>query len=192
MAACQGKKLVETRHENGQIAESFTVRVEGRDSLRDGNYKRFDERGNLLEECIYVNGKIHGIRKLYLDGRLISTETREQDAYHGPFMAFHNNGMKQLEAEYIHDEMTGLVNVYYPNGSLKESVTFEKNVEMGPFKEYYENGKLKAEGEYNQMDGPVEHGELKLYDTSGVLIKIMHCDMGKCSTKWKKDTLVIN
>ncbi|MBK9109859.1 MAG: toxin-antitoxin system YwqK family antitoxin [Saprospiraceae bacterium] len=192
LISCKGIKQVETKYENGRTFESYSIRLEGKDSIREGSYKRFDDGGNILEECIYLNGKIHGLRKMYLDGKLISEETRDQDKYQGPFKAYHNNGAVQLEAEYINDEMTGLVKVYYPHGGLKETVTFDKNVEMGPFKEYHENGRLKAEGVYHQFEGPVEHGELKLYDTSGILIKIMQCDMGKCSTTWKKDSLIIN
>ena len=178
-----------TFFESGKVHEKYQILKINQDTVRHGNYLRYDENGKVAEECTYVHGKINGVRKLYTDGLLVSTETRLNDQYHGPFIANHPNGKVQLEANYTQDEMSGIVKVYYLSGVLKEIVNFDKNVESGPFKEFYENGNVKAEGEYKQQDGPVEHGELKLYDTSGVLIRIMQCDYGKCNTTWKKDTL---
>ncbi len=57
--------------------------------------------------------------------------------------------------------------------------------EMGPFTEYYANGKIQAEGTY--LHGPNEDGQLKLFDESGELYKIMLCDSGKCITTWQKE-----
>lgn len=192
LGSCDNQTHIETKHPNGKLAESFHVRIHGKDSMRTGSYLRYDENGAVLEESNYLNGKLNGLRKLYINGILSSIETRVDDNYHGPFTAYHENGNIQLEANYVNDVMLGPVKVYYPEGGLKEIVNFENNAETGPFTEYHPNGKLKAEGSYQQSDGPVEHGELRIYDTSGILLKIMQCDMGKCTTTWKKDALLTN
>jgi len=189
--ACSHSKEQVTHHPNGKIYESFVV-LETKDGpLRHGPYQRFDEQGQLLESSTYVHGKIHGTRTLYADGKMLSKEMRANDQYEGPYASYHPNGNLQMEAVYTQDVMSGPVKVYYPSGKLKEVVAFEDNVEKGPFKEYYENGNVKAEGFYEQMEGPVEHGELKLYDSTGVLMRIMLCDFGKCKTTWKKDSSLI-
>jgi len=49
--------------------------------------------------------------------------------------------------------------------------------------EYHPNGSLKAEGQY--LNGDFEQGELKLYDETGRLVRIMDCEQGVCRTRWQ-------
>ncbi len=192
LLACTKPAVLETKHENGKIKERYGVITSDGVELRHGKYERFDMEGRLEEESWYEKGKLEGIRKLYMNGILQSEETRKLDRYHGPFKAYFPDGKVQLEANYVDDVMVGTVKVFYPGGGLKELVTFADNVENGPFIEYYENGKLKAEGSYKQLDGPVEDGELKLYDSTGLLLRKMNCEMGKCTTTWQRDTSTIH
>ncbi|MBL7820248.1 MAG: toxin-antitoxin system YwqK family antitoxin [Saprospiraceae bacterium] len=189
--SCNQLKTAENKNADGKVFEKYTYTIKDGKELKEGGYEKYDDQGMLIETSFYKNGKLNGIRKLYKNGILESEETRLEDKYEGPFKAYHPNGKLQIEANYINDIMTGDVKVYYPSGQLKEIVRFADNVEDGPFVEYYENGKLKAEGNYKQSDGAVEDGELKLYDTTGTLIKIMNCELGKCSTKWAKDTTAV-
>jgi len=189
--SCNQLKTAEIKNADGKLIERYSYVIQDGKELKEGNYEKYDEQAKLIEAAVYSKGKLNGIRKLYKDGILESEETRVNDAYEGPFKAYHPNGKLQIEANYKQDIMTGDVKAYYPNGQLKEIVRFADNVEDGPFVEYYENGKLKAEGNYKQSDGAVEDGELKLYDTTGTLIKIMNCELGKCFTKWAKDTTAV-
>lgn len=190
--ACHKPKPVVSLYPDGQVREQyFEIKTEN-GMVRHGFYTLFDSTGIPVEESHYEHGKMSGLRKLYLNGILQSEETRMEDHYHGPFKAYYPDGSVQLEANYVMDVMTGPVKVYYPNGKIKEIVTFADNAENGPFTEYYENGNLKAEGRYIQIEGPVEDGELKLYDSTGVLNKIMNCEKGKCFTTWQRDTTIAN
>ena len=45
--------------------------------------------------------------------------------------------------------------------------------------------KTKAAGNY--LAGDNEHGELKLFDENGELIKKMNCNNGLCQTSWTKE-----
>lgn len=190
--ACEKKRLVEIKNNTGIVIERFQLIKQNGNELKDGYFQKYDESGNLIELSIFKNGKLNGIRKLYMNSKLQSEEFRLNDQFHGPYKAYFPNGNLQLEANYTNDVMTGDVKVYYVSGQLKEIVRFADSVEDGPFVEFYENGKLKAEGIYKQLEGPVEDGELKLYDTTGTLIKIMNCDLGKCSTKWLKDSTTLH
>jgi antitoxin component YwqK of YwqJK toxin-antitoxin module len=180
---------VEKKSPEGLLIERYAViNVKGQE-VKHGKYERFDEQGKLAEQSTYDHGKLNGIRNLYQSGILESEETRVNDQFNGPYKAYHPNGKLKMEANYIKDVITGNVKVYYPSGTLKEIVRFADNVEDGPFTEYFENGKIKAEGTYKQSDGAVEDGELKLYDTTGMMIRIMNCELGKCTTKWVKDSI---
>lgn len=191
LISCNQLKTAELKSADGKLIEKYSYKLIDGKQIKEGIHEKFDEQGQLLESAVYSNGKLNGIRKLFKNGILESEETHVDDKYEGPFKAYHPNGKLQIEANYINDIMTGDVKVYYPSGQLKEIVRFADNVEDGPFVEYHENGKLKAEGNYKQSDGAVEDGELKLYDTTGTLIKIMNCELGKCFTKWAKDTTAV-
>jgi antitoxin component YwqK of YwqJK toxin-antitoxin module len=188
LSSCQQTKIIEKKNDNGILMERYSIIKEKDIEIKHGLYERFDEQGRIAEQSNYKSGKLEGIRKLYEQGILESEETRVADQFHGPYKGYFPNGQLRMEANYEKDIILGDVKVYYPTGKLKEIVRFADNVETGPFIEYYENGNLKAEGNYKQSDGPVEDGELKLYDSTGTLIRIMDCELGKCITKWTKDT----
>lgn len=190
--SCQNSNPIQINNDKGLVIERYTLTKHKQTDLKHGLYERFDDQGKLLEQSNYKLGKLNGIRKLFEQGILESEETRVEDLFDGPYKAFHPNGQIRMEATYVKDVMTGDVRVFYPSGKLKEIVRFTDNVENGPFSEYYENGKLKAEGLYKQLDGAVEDGELKLYDTTGSLIRIMNCELGNCITKWAKDTISLH
>jgi antitoxin component YwqK of YwqJK toxin-antitoxin module len=189
LMACSNTQIIEKKNSQGIVIERYQVIKKNNQEIKDGFYERYDDSGKILEKSQYKEDKLNGPRKLYQNGILESEEHRLNDLYIGDFKSYFPNGNLQLEARYVDNVMSGDVKVYYQNGKLKEIVRFANNVEDGPFIEYYENGKLKAEGNYKPSDGPVEHGELKLYDTSGTLIRIMNCELGKCTTTWSKDTL---
>ena len=85
---------------------------------------------------------------------------------------------------YTEGVLVGEGRAFYENGQLKEVVHFKDNDENGPFIEYYENGKLKAEGQY--LQGANEQDTLKLYDTLGILDRMMYCQSGLCRTIWQR------
>ena len=188
LSSCQQAKIIERKNEKGIVVERYSIIEDKEGEKKHGLYERFDNEGKIAEQSNYKTGKLEGLRKLYEQGILESEETRVSDQFHGPYKGYFPNGQLRMEANYEKDIISGDVKVYYPSGKLKEIVRFADNVETGPFIEYYENGNLKAEGNYKQSDGPVEDGELKLYDTTGNLIRIMDCELGKCTTKWTKDT----
>jgi antitoxin component YwqK of YwqJK toxin-antitoxin module len=156
------------------------------DSLANGLWQSFYPNGNLMEERLYVNGKLNGVRLLYNeDGILEIEEHYENDQFNGLYIAYFNTGGIRVRGQYKNNQMTGEWCYFYENGTIKELVTFENNMENGPFKEYYPNGSLKAKGNY--LEGDHEHGKLELFDSTGVLERIMECDRGACRTIWRNE-----
>ncbi len=188
LLACQGPQrkgsdliTVDSLTENG-FRLSFQQRRE--DGLKEGIFRMFDEEGRLYEQSTYEQGRLHGLRILFFpDGDTLSVETHKSGQYQGPYRLYHENGRLELKGQYIDNVMAGSWERYYPNGQLRERVRFQDNQENGPFVEYHPNGSLKAEGQY--LNGDFEQGELKLYDETGRLVRIMDCEQGVCRTRWQ-------
>jgi antitoxin component YwqK of YwqJK toxin-antitoxin module len=150
--------------------------------IREGQWKRLNADNVIIEEATYRNDTLQGQRVLYYDtGDTLLVEHYEQGLFEGPYRAYHENGLPKTIGQYRRNEISGQWLSYYPDGTLREEVTFDRNTENGPFTEYHPNGRLKAQGHYR--DGDNEHGELKLYDEEGQLIRTMVCDMGRCKTR---------
>lgn len=154
------------------------------DGALEGKYERISPQGIKLEEANYQGGQYQGKRVLFFanTGDTMIVETYEKGRFEGPYQLYHPNGKLKMEGQYRDNAMAGQWYQYYDNGALKEVVTFSNNEENGPFKEYHPNGKLSAEGSY--LHGDHEHGQLKVYDETGALIKIMECNQGICRTVW--------
>jgi antitoxin component YwqK of YwqJK toxin-antitoxin module len=185
LTACSDLERVEVKDANGVVTERYSRRKS--DYAREGKFEKFSASGIKVQEANYANDLLEGQRTIFWDnGKPQYIEHYRGGQFEGVYQAFHENGKMKLEGHYVAGEMTGTWKGYYDNGQLKEVVNFEQNQENGPFTEYYPDGKLKAEGAY--LDGDNEHGELKLYDSTGTLTRRMMCDRGICHTVWQADT----
>ncbi|MEM1326845.1 MAG: toxin-antitoxin system YwqK family antitoxin [Bacteroidota bacterium] len=177
-------EMVEEKNDEGVMTAQYTVNT--KTEQKEGMYKSYDTNGQLIEEATYQNNQLNGERKVYYeDGSVQTIETYVADQHNGRFLSFFDNGKVELQGDYVNGIMEGEWKSYYSNGQLKEIVPFENNNENGAFIEYHENGNLKAEGTY--LNGDNEDGELKLYDETGELERIMQCKMGVCKTVWTLD-----
>ena len=181
LSACSNVELVEKRNKDGIVVERYNRNKQ--DSLMNGIYEAFDDKGGLVEKASYKNGKLDGLRSLYYpNGKLQYEESHQNGEFVGTYRAYYPEGALELEGEYIANKMSGIWTAFYPNGTKKETVTFVDNQENGPFKEWYSNGVVKAEGAY--ANGDKEQGELVLYDLKGEVNKRMYCEAGICKTIW--------
>jgi antitoxin component YwqK of YwqJK toxin-antitoxin module len=186
LVACNSKtKVIEIRNDEGQVIEKYEENIKTK--KKDGFSELYNPDGSLLEKASYKDGQLDGIRTLfYSNGKTEALENYENGVFKGNYQAFYQNGQLELEGKYTNGMMNGEWKRFYDSGELMELVNFVENEENGPFIEYYKNGKLKAEGAY--LDGDNEHGELKLYNEKGDLIKKMNCNKGICRTSWTKET----
>ena len=185
LVACQTERIEQTDEYTGERSEYQIDKKTGR---RNGMYKIFSDRNALLEEGTYTDGKLNGERKIYnQNGSIQILENYKDGLFEGSYTSFYTDGQVSALGQYIANQAEGEWKRYYNNGQLMEKVIFVHNEENGPFVEYYKNGNLKAEGTYR--DGDYEHGLLKLYNEMGILSKKMNCNMGRCSTIWRLDTI---
>jgi antitoxin component YwqK of YwqJK toxin-antitoxin module len=185
--ACEKKtEVVETTNEFGR-----KIRYERKkeDFAKHGLYERFYENGVKAEEAQYENDTLHGFRRFFYEsGQLEAEEHFVRGLHHGFYKKYFESGQLEIQQEFINGAMQGKCIRYYPSGKIMEEVTIKDSEENGPFKEYYENGNPKAEGNYIYADdAAAEQGELREYDSTGVLVRIAECDAGVCRTKWKKE-----
>lgn len=173
--------LIETKDENGQIIEKYTVNNEGE---KEGLYEAFYKDGTLKESSNYINGQLDGERKIYFEnGQVEIIENHVDNVVNGIYRVFYPTGQKNIESNYVNGVLEGLLKKYDSFGNLKEEVTFSNNEENGKFIEYYANGQKDWEGSY--LNGDNEYGLLLKYDSTGVLIKKMMCDsLAVCRTIW--------
>ena len=181
LLACSDTTEVEVLGEDGTLVERYTIRKA--DSTRHGPATAYDQDGVLMEESVYVDGELEGLRKRYYpDGTLQAEETLVAGKLQGPYRSYYPNGQVEVESQYVDHSIEGMLTAYYRDGAKKEEVTMASSMAVGPFTEWHPNGELKAEGQY--VRGGKEQGELLLYDERGELERKMDCDVGLCRTTW--------
>lgn len=178
---CSSKtELVETQTSEGYIERYHRLK---QDYAKEGTYTLSTPEGVLLEYASFTKDTLNGTRVLFYEsGDTQVVENYAMGIFHGPYKAYYSKNNLEIEGAYVDNQMEGIWKRYYDTGELMESVSFQGNQENGPFVEYFKNGKLKAEGTY--LNGDNEHGELKLYNEKGELIRKMNCDKGICRTSW--------
>lgn len=185
-AAC-GPRLEEVEQVDAEGNKTVYSRIVTTQQ-KQGDWRWYNPEGVLMEWSQYEADALHGFRRLYYEsGALLSEEQFEQGIPVGTYRKYFEDGKPYIVQTYQMGMLEGWSVRYYPNGQVMEEVLLHHNEEQGPFKEYYENGQLKATGTYAYVeDAAVEQGELREYDTTGVLVRIAQCEAGICQTKWKK------
>jgi len=184
LISCSNVKMQKELDENGTLQAQFEI--DKKTGLKNGTLERFYPDGSKSEKATYVEDKLHGNREVYHEnGKLMASESYVEDVFDGPYKSYSESGELLSEGNYQNNAMEGTWTFYYPTGELKERVLFTHGDENGPFEEFHQNGKKKAVGSYK--GGDYEHGDLSLYNTDGVLVKKMNCNMGRCETSWLND-----
>lgn len=169
----------------GKVMEKQVYNM--KDSLAEGIWESYAPNGTLIDSRPYREGKLHGTRRIYDNqGRLQIEENYYDGRFEGPYTAYHENGKVRVSGQYKNNTMDSIWTYFYASGAVREKVAFKDNLENGPFTEYYENGKMKTKGNY--LGGDKEHGKLELFDSTGLLVKTMECEYGRCRTIWKKES----
>ena len=86
--------------------------------------KEFDANGLVKSERNYIK-KVLREERFYLNGKK-----------HGIFKVYFPSGKVQSESSYKKDKLDGLSNTYFKNGRLKTKEYYIENSEQGTFKKY--------------------------------------------------------
>ena len=86
----------------------------------------FFSNGSLEYEAEFVNGKLDGTSKVWLeDGTLYSVSQYSNDQPHGTWKKFHPNGKLMFDVNYEYGQKHGNEKWFYENGSIKSEQEFD-------------------------------------------------------------------
>lgn len=171
------------------INEVFTV-IAGTPT-KQGLYKAYDQKGILVKEANYLNGRTEGAYKEYysstydLDsrGKLGLVENYKNGLRHGTSEEYeYPQGKKWLKRTEVYSSGALVKSItYYADGKQKEvrepagididysplgQKLMENNHKTGTYNSWFANGKIENTGSYN---GAQKVGTWKSYDETGTL-----------------------
>jgi len=149
-----------------------------------GEFKYYDEQGNLRATNSFDKGGTRALNKSYSDGRLIATGYYVNQKKEGEWRYYSKeNGQLLLVEDNKNGKVHGSSKVYNPlNEQLAEEATYVDGRRNGPAKQYYDSGVLMMECQYkdNQLNGPS-----KTYYPSGALKEEGSFEKGSKVGVWK-------
>lgn len=176
-----------TYHNNEVLEERFIQ------DIKQGLSKLYDAEGRLLKTIPYVNGLEEGLAMEYdRDGVVISlTEFKrgyivsreninrrdKNGLKQGKWKFFYENGVLQLEGQYINDLRDGYFKEFGPDGKLLSISKYFQGIKQEDAREisklevrvdYYPDGKARIIGHY--FNG-IPEGVRREYDEQGNLVR---------------------
>ena len=102
------------------------IRSKASNPVKKDVERSYYQNGNLEYEAEFVNGKLDGTSKVWLEeGTLYSVSQYSNDQPHGAWKKFHPNGKLLFAMNYEYGEKHGTEKWYYENGQVKSEQEFE-------------------------------------------------------------------
>ena len=163
LISCDKHEKRETKHENGQLKEQFSVlETEDGSFIKDGDYKTWFDGGQAESEGQYENGKkVGNWRTWYSNGQMESDLNFVSDTVDGKFVNWYENGQKSSEGTTIKSIYVGEYTEWYENGQMKSKFNYKDGKKEGLQVSWYDNGQKTSE--YTIVNGKLE-GEFKNWD----------------------------
>ncbi len=119
--------------------------------IKDSVWNYFDDKGILISQESFVNGKKEGKSFVFFPDGLISEEYQfKNNLKHGAFKQYFGKNSVRGEGTYVNGELEGRNAYYYPNG-VTAAVGFYKNgYKTGPWLYKESNGKIKEKELYKE------------------------------------------
>ena len=160
-----------TYHENGRVKEQGLTR----NGKRHGEWKKYDQKGDLLLVAVYELGKVIGKRKPDKVEELIE---------------YHSNGRVKSKGLVKNKKRDGTWNVFDNRGKLIKTIVYadgkminstihndeKPKLRDGSAVTYHKNGRIKETGKYSKGK---KNGTWKEFDTRGKLLKVKIYNFGK-------------
>jgi antitoxin component YwqK of YwqJK toxin-antitoxin module len=121
----------------------FTPENKPNPSTQNEVKQSFFSNGNLEYEVEYVNGKLDGVSKVWLeDGTLYSISKYSNNQPHGIWKKFHPNGKLMFEVNYEYGQKHGVERWHYENGNLKSEQEFDYDISISEITRWNIDGTL--------------------------------------------------
>ncbi len=112
--------------------------------IKNGKWKEFNKRAELIAEGHYYQDLKHGIwREYYETGELLIQEMYDQGVLHGPYCSYHTNGQVMGKGHYVKGSREVYFKFYDSSGNLVKTTLFINNIEIaeGEKNTYHEERK---------------------------------------------------
>jgi len=169
LSSCSRHETRETRYENGQPKEKFSV-LETKDGsfIKDGEYNTWYPGDKPETAGQYENGKKTGNWKnWYLNGQLKDDCNYTRDTLDGEFIRWHENGQKLVETRQQMGSFIGPLTSWYENGQMESKLNYNPAGKFEGHQIYWHsNGKKMTEFSYSHG---VLDGTMNSWDSNGHL-----------------------
>ena len=100
----------------------------------------------------YLDGKKHGVHRVWYYSKLGRSSLREECTYkngkeHGKYREWWNNGQLEKECDYLDGKKYGLEREWYDNGKLRRERTYRNDRKHG-LEKWYKRGQLYIQMNY--------------------------------------------
>ena len=124
-----------------------------RDGKKEGVWREFDEKGNVVSSQTYQKGVLTGQGIVDTDGKR-----------RGYFKEFYPDNSLRAEGIFVEGQRSGEWKFYYQNGKVQEVGNYTDGQPDGIWIWYYENGQKQIEEQFYKG---MENGPYVEYDTKG-------------------------
>ena len=153
-----GKTQLRANYDNGQL---------------DGLLYQYDDKGGLVQVAAYVQGRQHGLTRLFSQGRCVSEQSFVDGVAHGPAVTHNDAGLPSARMRFIKGQIDGPATFFHEgrvvrqatyqggliegevsdfdrDGGLIQVASYRANVLNGPLRRYWPGGELMEELTYSQ------------------------------------------
>ena len=153
-----GKMQLSANYDHGQL---------------DGLLYQFNEQGAPVQVAAYVQGRQHGLTRIFAQGRCVSEQNFEDGVAHGPAITHNDAGQPSAKLRFVQGQVDGPATFFHEgrvarqatyqagllegevsdfdrDGGLIQVATYQANVLNGPLRRYWPGGALMEEVIYNQ------------------------------------------
>lgn len=111
--------------------EKGVVYIQGEKTPYTGVLQNINEKGVIVSEAEYKDGKMNGFSKLYYpNGKLGSEATFKADVQVGVQKDYYESGKLKAEVPYKNGKADGVAKAYDETGKVIEQVTFKNGVQV--------------------------------------------------------------
>lgn len=153
-------------YSNGKVKREASFR----DGKREGVWREYDEKGNVVSSQTYQNGVLTGQGIVDTDGKR-----------RGYFKEFYPDNSLRAEGLFVEGQRSGEWKYYYQNGKVQEVGSYTEGQPDGTWIWYYENGQKQIEEQFYKG---MENGPYIEYDTKGNTIVAGTYFDGMKNGKW--------
>ncbi len=144
--------------------------VDGRykNDAKHGTWKYMTAAGAPRREQTYVDGRLDGVIKKYVDGKLAMETTYAAGKVVGPYTEY-RNGKPAVTGQYVADRKHGTWTTTNAEGVVVQTATYEGGVLHGPWRQLVDG--VVHEGEMREGR---RHGTWKVTDRSGTVSQLTY------------------